>query len=146
MKNGEYILVVAPDWYRGKRYRQRYCYEHHLVWEKVNGRPVPDGMVIHHKDGNKHNNMPDNLELTTPNEHTRGHSLKQGKSMALLICPYCKKRFTREYRNVKNYDKVCFCSRVCSGKFFSSHPTKVERQKAKEKNVLRVYKVYSGIV
>lgn len=33
MKNGDYILVIAPDWYRGKRYRGKYCYEHHLVKE-----------------------------------------------------------------------------------------------------------------
>ena len=32
MKNGDYILVKAPTNYPGKKYRNKYCYEHHLVY------------------------------------------------------------------------------------------------------------------
>ena len=32
MINGDYILVVAPDDYPGVRYREKYCYEHYLVY------------------------------------------------------------------------------------------------------------------
>ena len=31
MKSGNYILIKAPDNYPGKKYRGKYCYEHHYV-------------------------------------------------------------------------------------------------------------------
>lgn len=48
--------------------------EHRLVWEKHNG-PIPEGYVIHHKDGNGLNNSIDNLEMMTRSEHARYHKL-----------------------------------------------------------------------
>ena len=33
-----------------------------------------NGVVVHHKDENKQNNNPDNLEITTPSEHTSHHN------------------------------------------------------------------------
>ncbi len=35
-----------------------------------------NGVVVHHKDENKQNNNPDNLEITTPSEHTSHHNEK----------------------------------------------------------------------
>lgn len=46
--------------------------EHRLVWESVYG-PIPEGMQIHHIDGNKTNNDISNLQLVTPLEHSRIH-------------------------------------------------------------------------
>lgn len=46
---------------------------HRLVWAHFNG-PIPPGMEINHKDGDKTNNHPSNLELVTPQENTR-HSI-----------------------------------------------------------------------
>lgn len=46
--------------------------EHRLVWEKHNG-PIPEGYVIHHKDGNGLNNSIENLEMMTRAEHVRHH-------------------------------------------------------------------------
>ena len=34
------------------------------------------GLVVHHKDENKQNNHPDNLELTTPSDHSKHHGLE----------------------------------------------------------------------
>lgn len=56
MKNGDYLLAVAPENYPGKRYRGRYCSEHTLVYWQHYGIVPNKDEVIHHIDGNKHNN------------------------------------------------------------------------------------------
>ena len=45
-----------------------FVYEHRHIWEQSNG-PVPSGYVIHHKDGNKTNNIISNLELLSKRKH-----------------------------------------------------------------------------
>lgn len=59
-----YESVALPKWVFGTRNKL----VHRLVWEAFNG-PIPKGMWINHKDGNKANNHLDNLELTTPSEN-----------------------------------------------------------------------------
>lgn len=45
---------------------------HVLVWEDVNG-PVPEGLVIHHKNHIHFDNRPENLETMTASEHSSHH-------------------------------------------------------------------------
>ncbi len=47
---------------------------HRLIFEDFYG-PIPEGCVIHHKDGNKTNNCIMNLQLLTESEHHRQHSV-----------------------------------------------------------------------
>lgn len=50
---------------------------HRAVWEAFHG-PVPSGMQLNHKDGDKLNNSLSNLELVTPKEnmaHARANGL-----------------------------------------------------------------------
>lgn len=49
---------------------------HQLIGEFVAGRPLRDNEVVHHKDHNKLNNHPDNLQIMTNTEHGRIHSLE----------------------------------------------------------------------
>lgn len=43
---------------------------HRLTWEAFNG-PIPEGLVINHKNGVKDDNRLDNLEVVTVAENTR---------------------------------------------------------------------------
>lgn len=52
--------------------KQGYVREHRLVMEQKIGRRLKPGEVVHHIDGNRSNNDPDNLELFASNgEHLR---------------------------------------------------------------------------
>lgn len=50
---------------------------HRLVWVVYRG-PIPDGMILNHKDCNKLNPRISNLELSTPKENAR-HAIANGK-------------------------------------------------------------------
>lgn len=52
---------------------QRFRMEHVLVWEQHNGS-IPRKMQVHHRDGNKLNNVIENLELLDSLTHKRLHS------------------------------------------------------------------------
>ena len=43
---------------------------HRLAWEAFNG-PIPDDLQINHKNGVKHDNRLDNLEIVTQSENTK---------------------------------------------------------------------------
>lgn len=45
---------------------------HRVVWQHFNGE-IPDGYHIHHKDHDKSNNKPENLELVHGSEHLSAH-------------------------------------------------------------------------
>lgn len=48
---------------QGKRYKA-----HRIIWEMFNGK-IPESMVIDHIDGNKANNMIENLRLATQSQN-----------------------------------------------------------------------------
>ena len=85
-----YKVVYLPDHPHSRQ--NGYVYEHILVAEKKYGRPLLKDEVVHHIDGNKLNNSPDNLMLFENNAaHTRYHwntrseryTLKDGRCVSM---------------------------------------------------------------
>jgi hypothetical protein len=64
-QKGGYILILSPNHPRANR--DGYVREHILVWEQVNRKSLPDGWIIHHLNGVKHDNRPRNL-VALPNK------------------------------------------------------------------------------
>lgn len=56
-----YVLVYRPGHHEANRHGQ--VREHRVVMEQKLGRPLQRGEVVHHIDGNRANNHPDNLEV-----------------------------------------------------------------------------------
>src|SRR4030095_4020245 len=52
----------------------RQMLEHRLVMGRILGRPILRGEVVHHRDGDKANNSPENLQLMTDEEHRKYES------------------------------------------------------------------------
>jgi hypothetical protein len=60
--------------FEGKWYKQ-----HRLVIERLLGRPLKRGEVVHHKNGVRSDNSIENLELMTDQEHRSHHSSEIGR-------------------------------------------------------------------
>lgn len=50
-------------------------HEHRIVMEQMIGRSLTSDDIVHHRDGTKRNNAPENLQLTDRVEHGRIHNL-----------------------------------------------------------------------
>lgn len=87
--------IVKVSW----RNRSATVYAHRLVWTVLRG-PIPEGMEINHRDGDKQNNRPSNLELVTSRGNTQ-HALRTG----LIVRGFSRPRresLTREARALRS--------------------------------------------
>lgn len=95
--NCKVVWVEAQDLKVGDRIKSNYLFKkknengeaylqtsdhtrvHRLVAEYKIGRPLEDGEVVHHKDHNKLNNSPENLEILSEKEHKALHIIEMQK-------------------------------------------------------------------
>src|SRR3990167_938541 len=67
-----YVLTHMPEHPKSKP--NGYIYEHRLIMEKKIGRYLHRWEIVHHIDGNRQNNKPENLKLVRGNsQHKKLH-------------------------------------------------------------------------
>lgn len=96
-----YVGIRVPEGHH-LRMANGYAYEHQLVMEKKLGRRLLPGELVHHENGVRSDNHPDNLELTTRSDHARDH-VEHGWTRDALG------RFNNELRTAAGHSSEVAC-------------------------------------
>lgn len=96
--NGGYIRIGFKDYEINKI---RLIQVNRLVWLAFNG-PIPEGITINHKNGNKIDNRLDNLELATYSEQTL-HAFKLGLNK---VSDYAKEESSKRWSGENNCNSL----------------------------------------
>lgn len=108
-----YVELFIPNHPRTRA--NGYVFEHIIILEKKIGRSLLSGEETHHKDEDRQNNLPENLQLVTHMEHLMIHGATREKHGKYLICPVCQKSF---YVKTSHVEKRTTCSIGCAGVLF----------------------------
>lgn len=91
-KNKAKLQEINKLWYEShpeetraikRRWELENILQHRKIWENYFRVTIPEGFVIHHKDGNHENNEPHNLLALPRGEHTKLHSIIRREAEAL---------------------------------------------------------------
>lgn len=66
-----YVLIWKPD--HPNCMASGYMFEHRFVWEQANGRLLTRDEDVHHIDGDRQNNAPENLIALPKEQHQKEH-------------------------------------------------------------------------
>lgn len=100
--------------YKQRKISGRKVDEHRLVMERAIGRQLSTGEHVHHKNGNKLDNAPSNLEIMSPVDHGRLHHLKHPIHKT---CAICAVQFT-PHKTKRKRQQTCnrYCQAILTGR------------------------------
>ena len=75
---GSLAGTIRNDNYVGVYYLGKYYFAHKIIYEMFNG-PLPDGLIVDHKDRNTLNNLKENLRAVTYSQNSMN---KRGNKIA----------------------------------------------------------------
>jgi len=73
---------LMPTGYVMKKVGKDWLAEHRVIMEEILGRPLKKGESVHHKNGIRHDNAPENLELWLG-------AIRYGQRATDIHCPKC---------------------------------------------------------
>jgi hypothetical protein len=89
-----YVLEYDPGHHRSNK--KGYVFAHIAAYERHTGTKIPEGYVVHHINGIKTDNSPENLVMLTREEHTILHHVgkKRSKETKSKISSWAKTRLS----------------------------------------------------
>ena len=136
VKKGDYLYAVV----KGHPNAIKFGY----VLYHMNRLLNPDE-VVHHINGNTHDNRIENLELSNLSNHSSMHLKERGREYSIIKCPECGKIFEKCRNQTHKIKRGIFtaCSSKCRGKFSRKLQTigrTLEVEKAISENIVRSFK------
>jgi hypothetical protein len=146
VRKGDYNYALVKN--HPNATKTGYVLEHRIIMENHLGRILNPNELVHHKNGNKLQNVIENLEIMMRGEHERFHGKQHGRKTAVLKCPGCGKIFEKFHNKthlVRNKQKVTCCSARCRGIFsrkLQMFGKTLKLEKAISENLVRIYRKY----
>jgi len=89
--NGGYVLLRKPE--HPNANNRGYILAHRFVMSEALDRPLEEGEIVHHQNGDKKDNRLENLQLKTHSEHTEEHwedgDFEDLRGRTIITCEVC---------------------------------------------------------
>lgn len=139
VKKGDYDYAVVKN--HPNATKHGYVLYHRIVMENYLGRLLTDNEVVHHLDGDRHNNNIENLELMDRKKHSSMHMIEKYSDKPRYVeleCDNCHKLFTRTNHQNSGYsknNKHNFCSYECNGAFYAKITNNLKANRNYKKHI-----------
>ena len=120
---------------------------HRLIYEEHYGK-IPEGHIVHHKNHNKLDNDPNNLELMSRAEHTILHSKGNKYWLGKKHTEETKQKIAKAHTGMKYDEKRLQQMRITFGgknnPMYGKHHTKETKIKIKERRTKKYARIIKG--
>jgi len=132
--------VYRPDYPRA--YGGGYALRAHVVWWLAHESVHPKGTNLHHIDGNRSNDVLENLKLLSHAVHSTEHNTDESSNLS-FVCEHCGKTFVVKRWRMRQREREGYQIRFCSNVCCTSHPQSMESKERKSKSLIEAHKTKS---